>query len=304
MKAFGNFLLTTRTRAALSVAALTLLAIAFPPFSYILSGTPLALVTLRKGVTFGTQVALLSLALTLLATLALNMPPALPLAFLVSVWIPVLCCAEVLRKTQSQGMMVLCAGAAGLLFTASIYARLDELQNWWQDLFQRLQDYGLSQLDAAQLEQANQLVTSLLSALFASGFVLGLISALLLARWWQSALFNPGGFREEFHALRLPRALVFATMVGLLGLLLVPSFTSGAIRDAVILMLSLYLFQGLSVMHYYFYTRGIPRIGSIGLYGTFFVLPHFILLFVTCVGLVNACVGWTPARATDKTDHG
>lgn len=28
--------------------------------------------------------------------------------------------------------------------------------------------------------------------------------ALLLARWWQAKLYNPGGFREEFHSLRLP----------------------------------------------------------------------------------------------------
>ena len=300
MKAFGYFLLKTRTHAALVVAALTALAIVLPLFSYALSGVPLALVTLRKGVAFGLQVTMISTFLTLLVALALNLSPALALAFLITVWIPVLLCAQVLRKTQSQGMMALCAGVAGVFFTALLYIMLEDLQNWWQDLFQRLQEYGLSQLTPAQLEQANQFVTPLLSALFASGFVISLIITMLLARWWQSALFNPGGFREEFHALRLPRTLVFATMVGLLCLMLAPGFTSTAVRDTVILMLILYLFQGLSVMHYYFYTRGFPRIGSLGLYGTFFVLPQYILLFVTCVGLVNAWVGWAPTRVTDN----
>jgi hypothetical protein len=28
------------------------------------------------------------------------------------------------------------------------------------------------------------------------------VSCLLLARWWQALLYNPGGFRAEFHALR------------------------------------------------------------------------------------------------------
>src|SRR5690606_5940192 len=28
-----------------------------------------------------------------------------------------------------------------------------------------------------------------------------------LARWWQAMLYNPGGFREEFHRLRLPPLL-------------------------------------------------------------------------------------------------
>ena len=300
MKAFGNFLLRTRLHAAVAIVALTALATVLPVFSCFLSGAPLALVALRKGAAAGVQVALLSLLLSLAAALALNISPALPIAFLVTVWTPVLLCSHLLRKTHSQGTMVLCAGVSGVFFTALLYLMLDDLQNWWQDVFQRLQEYGLSELDPVQLEQANSLITSLLSAIFSSGFVLSLIITMLLARWWQSALFNPGGFREEFHALRLPRVLVFATLLGLLALLAAPAFVSVAIRDSVTLTLILYLFQGLSVVHYYFNTRGISRIGSLGLYGTFFVLPHFILLFVTCVGLVNACLGWTPARIAGK----
>lgn len=45
-----------------------------------------------------------------------------------------------------------------------------------------------------------------------AGFIIGLIGylimmnsvmCLLLARWWQSLLYNPGGFQQEFHQLRL-----------------------------------------------------------------------------------------------------
>ena len=44
--------------------------------------------------------------------------------------------------------------------------------------------------------------------------------SLLLARWWQAMLFNPGGFRQEFHSLRLGRIQVLvlvACFVGLVG---------------------------------------------------------------------------------------
>ncbi len=300
MKALGNFLLKTRIHAALTITVLTALGTVLPVFSYFLSGAPLALVTLRRGVVAGVQVTVLSLGLIMLLALVSNVSPALPLAFLITVWAPVLFCSHMLRKYPSQGLMVLSAGTAGVFFTALLHIMLEDLQNWWQDLFQRLQDFGLSELDPAQLEQANGFISSLLSAIFASGFVISLIVTLLIARWWQSALFNPGGFREEFHALRLPRTLVFATLLSLLCLLVVPTLVPMMIRDTAILLLILYLFQGLSVLHYYFYTRGIPRIGSFGLYGTFFVLPPYVLLFVTCVGLVNACLGWTPAQVTDK----
>lgn len=37
----------------------------------------------------------------------------------------------------------------------------------------------------------------------ASGYAIGTILFLVLARWWQSELYNPGGFGQEFKALRL-----------------------------------------------------------------------------------------------------
>ncbi len=42
-------------------------------------------------------------------------------------------------------------------------------------------------------------------------------ASLLLGRWWQSALYNPGGFQAEFHALRL--SSVIASLLLALGLL-------------------------------------------------------------------------------------
>jgi hypothetical protein len=45
-----------------------------------------------------------------------------------------------------------------------------------------------------------------LSGFITMAFALNSLAGLLLARWWQSALFNPDGFGEEFRALRLPIA--------------------------------------------------------------------------------------------------
>ena len=113
-------------------------------------------------------------------------------------------------------------------------------------------------------------------------------------------LFNPGGFRKEFYALRLPRILVFPTLAGLLALLLIPGSASIALRDTVILLLVLYLFQGISVIHGFLYTRARSRVWLIGIYGMFFIMPRFILLFVSCVGIVNACLGGKPVRIGDN----
>jgi len=39
------------------------------------------------------------------------------------------------------------------------------------------------------------------------------LPCLLLARWWQALLYNPGGFREEFHQLRLGPIVALACLV-------------------------------------------------------------------------------------------
>ncbi|WP_136249274.1 hypothetical protein [Halomonas borealis] len=52
--------------------------------------------------------------------------------------------------------------------------------------------------------------------------MLAAVACLALARSWQAGLYNPGGFREEFHALRLtPRELLVLMAMLIVGALLV-----------------------------------------------------------------------------------
>ncbi|MDR5866614.1 hypothetical protein [Halomonas koreensis] len=51
--------------------------------------------------------------------------------------------------------------------------------------------------------------------------LLAAVACLALARGWQAGLYNPGGFREEFHGLRLaPRELALLAGIGIAGALL------------------------------------------------------------------------------------
>lgn len=55
----------------------------------------------------------------------------------------------------------------------------------------------------------------------ALGQVWGMILFLVLARWWQSLLYNPGGFQTEFHALRLSPSLSTVLVAVLLIIIVV-----------------------------------------------------------------------------------
>ncbi|MFG6666924.1 hypothetical protein ACGK9R_07415 [Halomonas sp. HNIBRBA4712] len=51
--------------------------------------------------------------------------------------------------------------------------------------------------------------------------LLAAVACLALGRSWQAGLYNPGGFREEFHALRLsPKEFALLAVLGVLGLVL------------------------------------------------------------------------------------
>lgn len=302
MKALGNYLLKTRIHAILTIGILTVLSVFISPLSYFISGAPMGLLALRKGPNVGLQVACGCLLLMALIAMIAGAQPGIPVAFMVSVWLPVILCAAVLRRTQSQGLTVLCAGATGLIFTVYINLVLEEIQAWWQDWFARWEEYATSEQAATQLEQMFEFISPLLSAIIASGFVFSLVTTLLLARWWQSVLFNPGGFRKEFYSLRLPRALLLPTLLGLCALLLMPDNAPVLVRDLVILMLILYLYQGLSVIHGFVHARTLSRVWLTGMYVTFFLLPHVILMFVSCLGIVNACLSRTPVRITDNKE--
>ncbi|HEY8568314.1 hypothetical protein [Microbulbifer sp.] len=61
----------------------------------------------------------------------------------------------------------------------------------------------------AQSPEAQQLSKAFASEAQATGYlswvsVISAALALVLGRWWQAMLYNPGGLREELHALRMP----------------------------------------------------------------------------------------------------
>lgn len=301
MKTLGSYILRTRIHGVLAVSALTLLSVLVSPLSYFISGAPMGLLALRKGARIGLQVACGCLLLMMLAAMTLGAQTGIPVAFMVSVWLPVILCAAILRNTQSQGIAVMCAGAVGGLFIVYINLTLEDIQVWWQDWFAGWREFAPSETAALQLDQVYEFISPLISAFIVSGFVFSLVATLLLARWWQSLLFNPGGFRKEFYSLRLPRALVFPTLLGLLALLLAPAGAPVLIRDMVILMLILYLFQGLSVVHGFVHRKSLSRIWLPALYLSFFILPHAVLLLVSGAGIVSACLGRTQ-QITDQNE--
>ena len=211
MRGLAEFIMRGRWQ-ALAVAVLgSVLVIAAP-----MSAAAIALVTMAQGMRNGTWVALWALL------------PALLLGWvsgdygtgflLLSVYVGAVVLAQTLSLSLALIAIIPVSAVGGFMLltfnTAFLEAMLSMLDAWIAALQSESPETGDS-LNALR-PTANQV-----AGLMATGNAFLASLSLLLGRYWQSALFKPGAFGEEFRALKLPGALtallVLVAMAGALN---------------------------------------------------------------------------------------
>ncbi len=109
---------------------------------------------------------------------------------------------------------------------------------------------------------------------------LSAVAALMLARWLQARLYNPGGFQAEFHRLRLAPAATVALLLGLL----ITRWQSEAAVMVPVLVLPL-LVAGLALFHGVVALRGRSNTPLVFFYLTLVLLagPAFVVLIAAAI---------------------
>ena len=179
----------------------------------LVSPATIGLVSLRKDSSEGLIVTLWAVLPWLALYMASDVSPLMvlvPLAALIVIAVV----ANVLRNTASWQWTLVATGLASALAALSfgIFASADV------DLVVVKVAEFFAQI-TAQAEISDELnfspdrtfVLGMLAWLIGSTAVFGLI----VSRWWQALLFNPGGFQEEFHGFKLdqPVALILIAFV-------------------------------------------------------------------------------------------
>ena len=211
MRGLAEFIMRGRWQ-ALAVAVLgSVLVIAAP-----MSAAAIALVTMAQGMRNGTWVALWALLPALL--LGLLSGDYGTGFLLLSVYVGAVVLAQTLSLSLALIAIVPVSAVGGFVLltfnTAFLEAMLSMLDAWIAALQSESPETGDS-LNALR-PTANQV-----AGLMATGNAFLASLSLLLGRYWQSALFKPGAFGEEFRALKLPGALtallVLVAMAGALN---------------------------------------------------------------------------------------
>ena len=200
----GKYILSGRPQAIATTAFSALASLLVPPLVYLISGPVVGLITLRKGPAAGLQIGLGALlVLQLLAWLA-GLPGQPGLMVALVVWLPVWAGATALRLTGRQGLLLLALVTLAALFVVAVYLLVGDAAAFWRQWLDGMLDKALPPARVADYKAALAPALPLFTALLAAAWVLNSFAAVLLARWWQARLFNPGAFQAEFHALRLP----------------------------------------------------------------------------------------------------
>lgn len=210
----GEYVMRGRREATLMALMWTIV-----PFMAWLGAAIMALVTLRKGAREGFLI-LLWTALPNAVLAIVNPIPMTQMAFLVGiiggnlvVWL----LALVLRETVSWRQVLQVSAILGIIAVVIVHISNNDITGHW---YQMYDDYvrHLDKLSSVSLSKANLQSLFLQLAKITTGIctvILLLInlSNLIIARWMQSLLYNPGALAEELCKIRL--SISFDVLLGL-----------------------------------------------------------------------------------------
>lgn len=295
MRGFATFILRGRLQAIIVTMIAAVMSMILPPFSHV-SGATVALVTLRNGALEGGLVLVGAAVMLSLLGLLSSMDAALVQVFVLSLvtaaWVPVLLSAVVLRNLRSLGMALATAGLLALVAMLVFYLVIGDVNGWWysllQALFEPMWAAAPVTLSAAEIEAWLTNIAAIMTGLVAAMLVYSIMINLCLARWWQALLFNPGGFRRDFHGLRLDWRLgVAAVPVALLSSLASGSM-QGFAQDAMLLIMALFSLHGLALIHAVVAAKGLHW-GALAIVYVLllFLLPQMVMV-LAAVGLTDS----------------
>lgn len=278
MRALAEFIMRGRLQATLVVVLAAVL-----PWLFWLSAAAACLVLLRRGV-YEARGVLLWALLPAVVWCSLGDPR------LLLVLAGALGLALVLRAGLSWTRVVLLSVVVGVAYAvvlSSVGALRDPIEAvskealaLWPQLFGP--DYQQLPVAQQQMFEASLSPEALIGFTAMTLQVVSLL-CLMLGRYWQALLYNPGGFGQEFRALRLPAGLALPLLVGaLLGASLGPHWAMARLFCSVPLLLA-----GLALVHGVVAERPAFRFWLVGTYVCLLLVYPLLIMLAVVDSLID-----------------
>ncbi|MFB8829850.1 hypothetical protein ACE0DR_12150 [Azotobacter sp. CWF10] len=290
MRALAEFIMRGRIQAGLVVVGSAAL-----PLLFWLSAAAGSLVLLRRGL--GDTFGIVALALLPAAAWWYFGEPRTLLLLLGTLGL-----AQLLRSSVSWRLVLMGSVLAGLayalvlgeVFRTPIEAMAGELQKLMPQVLQSARP-----LSADEQARLGALLVPVLTGLLAALLQIVSLLALVLGRYWQSLLYNPGGFADEFRALRLPALWAFALLA---GLLLAPNLGAQMAMLAPLCSVPLF-FAGIALIHGLVAQGRLGRFWLVGLYVTLLLFMQLTYPLLMVLAIVDSLIDFR-GRQTPRGGSG
>lgn len=249
LKRFTEYVLSSRFISALLAFVTSIIPIPGGSLGSLIA----VLVTLRKGAFEGSLIFIAVLAANTLYLFGKSVSgQALLIATLMAVLVNVLTClfAVILERTHRWSLVIESGALLGIAAVFVLHLFFPDIGSWWADLLTKFikqirNSNVLMNIPEAQLPQM-----ALQMSHFMSGFCIVFFFAsawlqVLMGRWWQAVVYNPGGLRSELYNIRFSR---FAGILLVVPLILLAIWQSFAIDCLPVIIVALTV-AGLSLMH-------------------------------------------------------
>ncbi|KTC40612.1 hypothetical protein LGQ10_16225 [Pseudomonas sp. L5B5] len=292
MRALAEFIMRGRVQATLVVAGCSAL-----PLLYWLGAAAASLVLLRRGLQGAIGVLALGVLPALLWWLTFDDPRAL-LVLLGSSSL-----ALVLRASESWNRVLLVSIAMGLVFAGVLGAAFrPQIEALSQELIKILPmalGEVYQQLSVEERARLATLIAPILTGLIAALLQAISVLSLILGRYWQAVMYNPGGFGREFRAIRIPLG---PAMLLLACMLVGPNF--GPQLAMLTPMCSVPLaFAGLALIHGLVAQGRLARFWLVGLYVTMLPFMQLIYPLLVVLAIVDSLVDFRGRLAPKDADN-
>lgn len=287
MRALADFVMRGRLQATFAVV----LAAALPLLFWV-SAAAGSLVVLRRGLNDALGIVAWALLPTLLWW---HFGEPRPLLVLFGT----LVLALVLRASVSWTRVLLASVLLGVLYGVIIDAVFGETvkRNAAEllELMPQMLGEAYQQMSADEKARVGNLLTPVLTGLMAALLQLLSLLSLLLGRYWQALLYNPGGFAREFRAVRLPAPIAVALLV---GIFLLPGLGIELAMLTPLCSVPL-AFAGVSLLHGLVAQQRLGRFWLVGLYVSLLLFMQLVYPLLVVLAVVDSLFDFRGRAARD-----
>ncbi|MCM2320469.1 MAG: hypothetical protein NDI93_14260 [Pseudomonas sp.] len=287
MRALADFVMRGRLQATLAVVIAAAL-----PLLFWVSAAAGSLVLLRRGLNDALGIVAWALLPTLLWW---HFGEPRPLLVLFGT----LVLALVLRASVSWTRVLLASVLLGVLYGVIIDAVFGETvkRNAAEllELMPQMLGEAYQQMSAHEKARVGNLLTPVLTGLMAALLQLLSLLSLLLGRYWQALLYNPGGFAREFRAVRLPAPIAVALLV---GIFLLPGLGIELAMLTPLCSVPL-AFAGVALLHGLVAQQRLGRFWLVGLYVSLLLFMQLVYPLLVVLAVVDSLFDFRGRAARD-----